>query len=78
MNINFPNVFSEVYEVVEHFPSEYIEKIPEKFLKCIRDLKNNRYVFEYDFSKSLMEQNISEPAKDIIAYLYIGFIAEKV
>ena len=78
MNINFPNAFSEVYEVVEHFPSKYKEKIPAKLLKCIKKMKNNRYVFEYDFSKSLMEQNISEPAKDIIAYLYLGVIAKKV
>ena len=66
---NYKKVFSEVYEIFKYMPYDVVEKIPDSLLKEIENCRDKDYIFEYNESKSLEEQNIFEETKDFIKHL---------
>ena len=74
---NYKKVFSEVYEIFKYMPNDVVEKVPESLLKEIENCRDKDYIFEYNESKSLQEQNIFEETKDFISGVYINFCADK-
>ena len=74
---NYKKVFSEVYEIFKYMPYDVVEKIPQSLLKEIENCRDKDYIFEYNESKTLEEQNIYEETKDFISGVYINFCADK-
>ncbi len=73
---NYKKVFSEVYEIFKYMPYDVVEKVPESLLKEIENCRDKDYIFEYNESKSLEEQNIFEETKDFISGVYINYCAD--
>ncbi len=73
---NYKKVFSEVYEIFKYMPYDVVEKIPDSLLKEIENCRDKDYIFEYNESKSLEEQNIFEETKDFISGVYINYCAD--
>lgn len=72
------DVAKETLNVLDHFDSNLIEKIPIKFLDYLNELSlgSNRDV-NIDLEKKLIEQDISEESKDLIALIYYSYIANE-
>lgn len=72
------DVAKETLTVLDYFDSNLIEKIPIKFLNYLNELSlgSNRDV-HIDLEKKLIEQDISEESKDLIALIYYSYIADE-
>ena len=70
---NYARVFSEVYEITKYLPEEFVEKIPQKLIVTIANNRDTSYVFDYDLSKDINDQDIYEETKDFISALYLTY-----
>ena len=70
---NYARVFSEVYEITKYLPEEFVEKIPDKLIVTIANNRDTSYVFDYDLSKDINDQDIYEETKDFISALYLTY-----
>lgn len=70
MSLNYEKryAYAEVECILEWLGDEYIEKIPKKLLRRLREEKKFGYNPQIDFTKSL-EAQIRQETKNIIAYL---------
>ena len=69
--------FQEVNEILNQLPLKTARKIPVSFLKMVEENADPSYEFHYDPSKSMMEQDVSDEAKVILAILYIKCFADE-
>ena len=74
VQVNMPNVLSQVYSVLQYLPDELLKKIPFQIRDNITKLKSKDYEFEYDEAKELAEQDILEESKDMISALYLTYM----
>ena len=76
--INYTNVFKETLEVLKHFDSEFLSKIPNEFLNAMKEFASKSTItVNIDTSKNLIEQDISEECKEMIALIFYSYIATK-
>lgn len=72
------DVCKEVLIILGYLNNDILEKIPSRIFKKLNELaadsKLNYYI---DKEKDLLEQNISEKSKDLIALLYYSYIANE-
>ena len=71
------NVYSEVYDIVEHLEPELYKKIPLQVIEGLRLHMNEDYGSYIDYSKSINEQKISNDAKVLLALIYREFICDR-
>ena len=71
----FGNNLKEVYVVLENL--NMIQDLPREFMEFIKENKNDEYQFYYDVSKELVDQNISQETKEILAVIYHDFLCTK-
>ncbi len=70
------DVCKEVITILGFFNIDVIEKIPSKILKKLNELAADSELNCYiDKEKDLIDQDISEKSKDLIALLYYSYIA---
>lgn len=74
--LEYSRVLAEVDVVLNHFPQKLLEKVPSNLINSIKENKNKNYVFKYDEDKSLVEQKISEDAKNLISAIYFRYICD--
>lgn len=67
-------VLTEVYEILKHLSSESFNKIPSNVINLIKENKDENYIFKYDVSKSLQEQNISRDAVAVLSYINMEYL----
>ena len=65
-NINYIKAYTEVNCLLEYLPQSYIDKLPKKLIELIQNQSNKQYNINIDTNKSLLEQNFSKKAKDLI------------
>lgn len=65
--------YTEVFEVLNLLGNEYIQKIPNKLYMYIAENRDKKSIIEYDINTNILDQNISEDAKDMIAYLNLQY-----
>lgn len=76
--INYTNVFKETLEVLNHFDSEFLSKIPNEFLNAMKEFASKSTItVNIDTSKNLIEQDISEECKEMISLIFYSYIATK-
>lgn len=73
----FSKVLTQVDIILQYLPSKSFDMIPDKIIEKIEENKDNEYFFEYDFEKSLLEQNIFEETKDFLSALYLNYICDE-
>ena len=74
---DFSKVLAQVDIILQYLPSKSFDKIPDKIIEKIEENKDNEYFFEYDFEKSLLDQNIFEETKDFLSALYLNYICDE-
>ena len=74
VQLNMPNVLSQVYSVLQYLPEELLNKIPEMIKENIYQFKSVEYDFVYDETKELAEQDLLEESKDMISALYLTYM----
>ncbi|MBP3801293.1 MAG: hypothetical protein J6I85_04570 [Clostridia bacterium] len=67
-------VLTEVYEILKYLSSENFNKIPSNVINLIKENKDENYIFKYDVSKSLQEQNISRDAVAVLSYINMEYL----
>lgn len=75
VNIKYANAYGEVLEILKYIPVEDYNKIPKNKIELFEINANNNYIFKYDISKTLDEQNVSKITKGIIAILFRDYWA---
>lgn len=73
---NYSNVLTETSEVLKYFDKSILEKIPQKLRDKIQENKNCAYHFQYDKSKTLVEQEIMQETKDLISAIYLMYCCD--
>lgn len=77
MKDNIGKVAVEILTIIDLFESNLKEKIPKSFIENLNQAKSEDYIFNYDYSKTLDEQNILPETKGFIAYIYSNFICNE-
>lgn len=67
-------VLTEVYEILKHLSSENFNKISSNVINLIKTNKDDKYVWNYDTTKSLTEQNISRDAVAVLSYINMEYL----
>jgi len=65
--------YTEVFEVLNLLGNEYIQKIPTKLYNHIDNNRDKKSIIEYNINKNILEQDIGEDARDMIAYLNLQY-----
>lgn len=71
--MNSPQVYAEVYEILNVLGKDYINKLPKKFYKYIEEARDKNSIVEFDINKNPLEQDISEDASYIVTYLNLEY-----
>ncbi len=71
----YANAYSEVLEILKYIPIEDFNKIPKNKIELFEANANNEYSFNYDPSKTLDKQNVSNITKGIIILLFRDYWA---
>lgn len=74
--LTFEKAIIEINEIFRYLDANILNKIPAKLIEEFRKVKNEEYKFEYDTSKPLIEQNISEETKDLLSAIYLRYCAD--
>lgn len=70
MENSYQCAYVEIIEILKRVPREMVNKIPKERIKFWKAKKDKEYVFEYDESKSLREQNIMRETEIIYANIF--------
>lgn len=63
--------------ILDNSSQEIIDKIPQKFIKFMRDIASTTYEFNYDKSKKLNEQDIKPETRGLISLVYQDYICSE-
>ena len=74
MKIEYRQALFEVYKILENTDEEIKNKIPEKFIKFVKQNMDTNYKFELEKGKELVSQNLKSETKQIIALIYKYYI----
>ena len=77
MKIEYRQALFEVYKILENTDEEIINKIPEKFMKFVKENMDTNYKFELEKGKELIKQNLKDETKQIIALIYRDYICDE-
>lgn len=64
----------EIDVILSYLNEEELEKIPEDVKRYIKENKSTDYIWEYDESKSLEEQDISRETMALLSYLNMRYL----
>lgn len=67
--------YSQVLEILKHIPVEDYNKIPKSEIELFETYADNDYIFNYDVSKTLKEQEVLDITKGIIILLFRDYWA---
>ena len=76
MKIEYRQALFEVYKILENTDEEIKNKIPEKFIKFVKENMDTNYKFELEKGKELVRQNLKDETKQIIALIYKKYICD--
>lgn len=65
---------TELDEVLEHLKAEDKNKIPISILKSIKENKDKNYLWKYDETKELKEQNLDRKTISMLSYISTEYL----
>lgn len=65
--------YNEVLEILKYVAKEDVDKIPKNMLDMFKSNASSENNFNYNPTKTLQEQNVSETARTIIAILFRNY-----
>ena len=63
--------------ILSNTSKDIVDKIPKKFKILLKEIEDKEYVFEYDKTKSLNEQKISDMTRGLISLIYKDYICSE-
>lgn len=75
VDIQYANAYTEVLEILKNISQEDYNKVPKEKIYLFEQNANKEYIFDYDSTKTLEEQNVSKIARAIIAILFRDYWA---
>ena len=75
INTIYAKAYTEVLEIIKHFPEEEYNKIPKEKIEFYKDNKDKDYNFTINPEIDLSEQNISAEANAILVNLFRDYFA---
>ena len=72
--IDYSKCLVEVEEILKHLEQKSYKKIPIEVLEFIHDNKDKNYIWKYDNSKKLKEQNVCDETIAILSYINIQYL----
>ena len=69
--------FSELYCLLNCFPETYLEKLPKQLFNLIKQKSSSDYYIEFDTTKPIEDQNISDEAKNILVVLKYNYWSDE-
>ena len=75
VDIQYANAYTEVLEILKNISQEDYNKVPKEKINLFEHNANKEYIFDYNPSKTLQEQNVSKIARTIIAILFRDYWA---
>lgn len=72
--IDYSKRLVEVDEVLKHLSEGYYKKIPEEIVEVIKQNKDKNYTWNYDTSKKLKDQDLSDDTIAILSYINMEFL----
>jgi len=67
----------ELYEVIKYLSNEDLQKIPLEIREIIREKKDKEYIWKYDESKKLTEQNLNRKTIIMLSYLNMEYLVNE-
>ena len=62
---NYSKACTETLKIIDLLSVEDFKKIPDNVIKLLEENKDKSYIFEYDYTKNLTNQNIENLTKAI-------------
>ena len=73
--IEYQKAYVELYEIIKVLPKEERAKIPNTFLKNLKDNMDTEYKFTFDTGKSILDQEYKVETKALFVELYERYLA---
>lgn len=67
----------EVEYILRKLEEKYIKKIPQEIWDYIEENKDKNYIFKYDDSRNLLEQNLNIDTISILTYINIEYLLDE-
>ena len=67
----------EVEYILKKLDDEYISKIPKEIWDYIEENKDKNYIYNYDESKTLEQQNLSIDTISILTYINMEYLLDE-
>ena len=68
---------SEVNQILLHTEDNIILKIPEQFIDFVKKNMDENHIIKIEEGKDLIEQNIMQETKEILALIYRDYLCSK-
>ena len=72
--VEYSKILVEVDEILNYLSYENLIKIPENIRKAIKENKDKEYVWKYDKSKTLLQQNLNRDTIAFLSYLNMEYL----
>ena len=72
--IAYSRFLVEVEEILRHLDRENYNKIPNEILEYININKDKKYIWRYDNSKKLKEQDVCDETIAILSYINMEYL----
>ena len=69
--------YIQLNAILSVLPDEQKSKIPKDIMDKILNAKLKGYIFRYNYNKDLLEQDLSDKAKEMLFDIYIRYLADK-
>lgn len=73
-NARYKRAYTELNEIIKKLSKAELEKIPNKLIRNIETNMNKEYKWEYDKSKTLLEQDLMPETKALIVEIYEKYL----
>ena len=73
--IEYQKAYVELYEIIKVLPKQERDKIPNTFLKNLKDNMDTEYKFTFDTGKSILDQEYKVETKALFVELYERYLA---
>ena len=73
----YKKAYVELLELLKYLTPEQKRKIPSSLIEELEQNKDIEYIFIYDFSKTLLEQDFMSETKALLLQLYIKYLSNE-
>lgn len=70
VNTKYSEAAVDVLDILEHMEEEDQKKVPKKFIEILKENASKEYVCNLDYSKRLVEMDLSHEARGILGVMY--------